>query len=253
MNWAMIILGIWIAGLSVLLYQSGGPSKGPGLLIAIAILVVMDLSVYLAERAHRRRLVRLGEALDEGTARLRVGLFTGRRVEGHFRGRAAKLMIESAGKGRPSSVIAQLACSSKFHFSFWKAARIRIGTARNSFQVNDSELDREFSFVSEDPDRARTWFLTADIKGQVVAILRLYYCSCLEWKKGFLFCTMRGYFAGQEGEALRRAVESAPTGAHFGQFIPNSAISTSAHLEVDRMRRVLDSLSQLAASLEKGA
>lgn len=249
----MIILGIWIAGLSVLLYQSGGPSKGPGLLIAIAILVMMDLGVYLAERARRRRLARLGEALDEGTARNLGALFTRRRVEGQFRGRAARLMIQSAGKGQPSNVVAQLACSSKFRFSFWKAARFRIGAARNSFQINDAELDREFSFVSEDPDRARTWFLTADIKSKLVAMLRLAYGSCLEWKNGFLICTMRGYYTAQEDEALRRAVQSAPTDMHFGQFIPNSAISTSAHPEVDRMRRVLDSLSQLAASLERGA
>jgi hypothetical protein len=56
-------------------------------------------------------------------------------------------MLESAGKGQPASVVAQLACSSTFRFRFYgTTAAIRIGTARNSFQLDDAQIDREFIF-----------------------------------------------------------------------------------------------------------
>jgi len=155
-------------------------------------------------------------------------------------------------RGQPEDVIAQLACSSTFRFKFWKAARIRVGKARNSFQVNDAELDREFSFVSEDRDRARTWFLTPDINGKVVAMLRRGLGgTSLEWKKGFLACDICGFDIVREGQDLRRALESVPTDGHFGHRIPRSAISENAQ-EQNAIRGVLDSLTQLAASLDKG-
>src|SRR5271156_1989342 len=153
MMWIVIILGAVTAAIAASACQSGALRQGPGALITIAALAAFDLAIYLAERAKRRRLAQLGEALDEGTARNRGGLFTRRRVEGNFRGRAARLMIESGGKGRPSEVVARLACSWTFRFKFYRTrAAIRIRTARNSFQVDDAQIDREFIFVGQDPD-----------------------------------------------------------------------------------------------------
>ena len=251
MNWGVIAIGILIAAFSALLYESGGPSKGPALLIAIVVLVVMDFAVYLGERGRRNRLARLGAALDEGTARLRTGLFTRRRLEGQFRGRAASLRMRPGIRGQPGCIVAQLACSSAFRFTFWKAARIRVGAARNGFLVNDADLDREFTFVSDDPDRARTWFLTPDIKGKVVTLLRGTYGWSLAWNKGFLSCEMYGRDTMQEGKALRRIVESRPTEGHFGDRIPGLPTSESAALLQEEIRGVLDCLAQLAASLER--
>jgi hypothetical protein len=251
MNWGVIIVGILIAAFSVLLYQSGGPSKGPGLLIAIAVLVVMDVAIYLGERGQRNRLARLGAAFDEGTARLRVGLFTRRRVEGQFRGRAARLRLQPGIRGQPGCVVVELACSSAFRFTFWKAARIRVGKARDGFLLNDPELDREFSLVSDEPDRARSWFLTPDIKGKVVALLRGAYGWSLAWKQGFLSCEMYGLDRMQEGKALRRAVESGPTSGHFGHRIPTIPTSEIDALIQAEIRGVLDCLTQLAVSLER--
>lgn len=251
MNLGVIVVGILIAALSVLLYQSGGPGKGTGLLVGIVALVVMDLAIYLGERGQRNRLARLGGALDEGTAKLRVGLFTRRRVEGQFRGRTARLRLQAGIRGQPGCVVVELACSSAFRFAFWKAARIRVGKARDGFLINDAELDREFSFISDDPDRARTWFLSPDIKGKVVALLRGAYGWSLAWKQGFLSCEMYGLDRMQEGRTLRRAVESGPTSGHFGHRIPTIPTSESAALLQEEMRKILDCLAQLAVSLEK--
>jgi hypothetical protein len=243
MLWIVIILGTVIAFLAVSLYQSGALSEGPGALITIAALAAFDLLIYLAERAQRRRLARLGGALDEGTARLRVGLFTRRRVEGRFRGRAAKLMIESRGKGRPACVIAQLACSSTFRFRFYRTtATIRIGTARNSFQVNDAQIDREFIFVSQDPDRARNWLLKPENKEKVLAMLRRGRGSSLVLKQGFLTWNISNFF----NAISYREFDS-------GHRFKMKDASKIADVERTAVREALDSLTQLVASLEKSA
>ncbi len=253
MNLGIIVVGIFIAALSFLLYQSGGPSKGPGLLIAIVMLIVIDVALYLGERGRRSQLARLGLVLDPGTARLRVGLFNRRRVEGQFRSRAARLRLVPGIRGQPGCIVVQLACTSAFRFTFWKAAQIRVGKASNSFLVNDAELDREFSFVSDDPDRARTWFLTSDIKGKVVLLLRGAFGWSMAWKQGFLSCEMYGLDRVQEHKALRRSVESGPSDVHFGDRISRLPTSESAALLQEEIRRVLDCLMQLALSLERFA
>jgi hypothetical protein len=243
MMWIVIILGIVIAAIAASAYQSGALTQGPGGLITIAAMVAFDVATYLAERAQRRTLARLGGALDEGTARNLGGLFTRRRAEGNFRGRAARLMIESAGKGRPASVVAQLACSSTFRFRFYRStARIRIGTARNRFQVDDAQIDREFIFVSQDPDRARNWLLKPENKEKVLAILRRGRGSSLILKQGFLTWRISRFF-----NAL--SYREFDSGHHFKM----KDASKIAELERTAAREALDGLTQLVTSLEKGA
>jgi len=216
---SVLYFGIGIAALSAWLYRSGGPSKAPMLLFPIAMLVLIGPMVFKRERARRQRLARLGEALDAGTARLRAGPLTAQRVEGQFLGRTARLLIRPAAR-RPDDVIAQLACASPLRFTFWKPVQFVLGGGINRFQVNDAQLEREFSFISPDPERARSWFLIPENKERVVALLR----------------------RGGTGTALRGK-------RGFLSF----EICRSDLMKLNEFREVLQSLAHLAVSLEQSA
>jgi hypothetical protein len=220
-------------------------SKAPGLLIAIALMALFDLGVYWSERSRRKQLARLGEAFDGAVAKTAGGLFSKRRVEGTFCGRPVRLMLNPGGRAQPGYPIACVTCSSRMDFEFFTSAAVQIGRSKHAFQLGDPEVDRKFTFISQDSGGVRTWLLQPENMKNVIAMLRLR--SSLELKSGFLTWKIWGFWRAVEDTELSSATDRGSL--HDGKVVKPRA-SQGADLEREGMRQALKNLSQLAASLE---
>lgn len=193
MSLGFLFFVLLTAAFGALLYESGGPSKEPGLVIAIAFLVLFDLGIYWSVRRGRKHLQRLAQALDGGSVRFRGGLLRKRRAEGQFLGRRAELRLTPGGKQGPGYLTVRMACLCPASFFFWRAAPIQLGGARDLFETGSAALDRDCKFRSKNSVWARSWLLEPGNSARVAAMLhRGTVGTSLELSRGTLEWAIHG-------------------------------------------------------------
>ncbi|GEM_PF-5266520 len=165
----------WPSRVTLSLILVAGSSGPAGLYLMLGLVLVSAPFWYLAIRSGRRerqRWVRRGQAFDEGSGTMRRG-----HIAGHFRGREVALFYTGGGRRRPRCFNAQLACSSPLSFEIDPHATIVIGKARNSFETGDADLDRDFAFVSDAPERFEAWFQKPENNQKLVVVSQFACCS----------------------------------------------------------------------------
>lgn len=224
-----------------------GSSRAAGLYMMLALMALLAPLWYLAARSARRNRERWegrGQAFDEGAGKKRGGR---RRIVGHFHGREAALFDSGGGRFGPLHFNAQLACSSPLSFRIDPRANIEIGRAKNSFAVGEADLDREYEFASDVPDRFHAWFQMPANKQKLVAVVHHDTSRCrLEMNKDRLTWGIRGGLDREEDFSPAPVAGAESQSARMRQ-------AARRGLERDRTREILAILHQLAGALESGA
>lgn len=222
-----------------------GSSGRAGFYMMLGLMVLLVPFWYLAisnTRRARRRWIRRGEVFDEGLGTVRQG-----QLVGHFRGREVALFDTGGGRYHPMhSMNARVACASPLGFEVYPRATVEVGKPQNSFDVGVPDLDHDFGFVSNTPDRFKAWFEKPENRQLLVAMLRRgSHRSRLELKTGLLTWGI------SEEAQIELDLLSTQTASSQSRFIQTDE-TKRGDLERDQAREILEALSQLAAALERG-
>jgi len=189
-------------------------------LVAGAVAVI----VTFARMRKKKHLLSLSGLLDERPSEVK-GVFTV-RLEGHYRGRDARFVLEPGGKNKPSKFHALLGCrvplSFEIHKEYPGSGILKALRLVKDLEIGDPRLDADYVFSCDETDRFANWMRGSPVVWEALdSLLHGRHMAVLAMQDGRLKATRHRY--GRDD------------------------------LDVEHVRGILDDLERIVQSLETGA